>query len=133
MDCVGVVRYLVTHRLAGNVVPILAIYDYYVRGLSPSEIGHLYGVSKYAVRGYIQRARCSGVEELLKEVVPKVLRIDSIMLKINGLYYCMLCDGKPLTTLNEALAHIKYKHRPLINELVRVVLDGVKSHHVQAR
>jgi len=127
----AITKYLVIKKLAGDTLTILAIKEYLVDGLSPSTIGYKYKISKFRIRGYVQRiidkARSHiAAAAIVKSVLPYVLNIDPIVLKVGSAYICLLCDAH-LRSENVEY-HIRRKHRDVINNLVEQILLKVRRH-----
>lgn len=116
-----IVKYLVTHRLAGNSIILFSVRDYFVENLSPSDIAHRYRISKFKIRGYVGRVqsfvdnRFFVAREVIRRVFPLVMNYDPVILRLNGKCYCLLCD-KCFSVNNweesAVLAmHVRYRHR----------------------
>jgi len=126
---VAITKYLVTKRLAGDTITILSIKEYLIDGLSPSTIGHKYKISKFRVRGYVQRiidkARSHYIAaSIVKIVFPYVISVDPAVLKIGNRYVCLLCDT-PLRA-EQVEQHIRRKHRDVINELTNYIVSKIR-------
>ncbi len=125
----AITRYLVVKRLAGDTVAIMSIKEYLVDGLSPSTIGHKYNISKFRVRGYVQRvmdkARNHRLAELIvKAVFPYVINVDPIILKVRGKYICLKCDQE--LTKERIEHHIRKKHKEFVNQVVSQILLNLR-------
>jgi hypothetical protein len=126
---VAITRYMVIKKLAGDVIAIMAIKEYLVDGLSPSTIGHKYNISKFRVRGYVQRIMDKArnhivAESIVKMIFPYILNIEPIVLKVRGRYICLKCDQQ--LTKARIEHHIRKKHKELVNQLVAQIVSNVK-------
>jgi len=127
----AITKYLVIKKLAGDTLTILAIKEYLIDGLSPSTIGYKYKISKFRVRGYIQRivdkARShAAATAVVKAVLPYVLGIDPIILRIGNTYICLLCDTHLKSENVEH--HIRRRHRDVVNSIVEQIVLKVRRH-----
>ncbi len=127
----AITRYLVVKRLSGDAVTLLAIKEYLVDGLSPSTIGHKYRISKFRVRGYVQRvmdkARShAAAASIVRRVFPYVINIEPIILRVGNRYICLKCDQQ--LTKEQVEHHIRRKHKDLVNELVTQISLAVRRH-----
>ena len=127
---VAITRYLVIKRLAGDTITILSIKEYLVDGLSPSTIGHKYKISKFRVRGYVQRiidkARSHHIASLIvKMVFPYIIGIDPAILKIGDRYVCLLCDAQ--LRAEQIEHHIRRKHKDVINEITNYIVVRLRK------
>ncbi|MEO3993352.1 MAG: C2H2-type zinc finger protein [Desulfurococcaceae archaeon TW002] len=128
---VALVRFLVVKRLAGNSSTLMVTKEYFVDGVSPSSISYKYKISKFRVRGYIQRVtektRNSYLASLIiKQVFPLVLEIEPAVIKVNERYVCLLCDqsfNNEVTIEN----HLRRKHEEYINKTVKEILESAKE------
>jgi hypothetical protein len=128
---IALVRFLVIKRLAGNSSMLMAVKEYFVDGVSPSSISYKYKVSKFRVRGYIQRVtektRNSYLaSSIIKQVFPLILEIEPAVIKVNEKYVCLLCDqsfNNEITVEN----HLRRKHEEHINKAIKEVLESVKE------
>ncbi len=127
----ALVRFLVIKRLSGNSSTLMVAKEYFVDGVSPSSISYKYKISKFRVRGYIQRitekTRNSYLASLIiKQVFPLVLEIEPAVIKVNEKYVCLLCDQSfhnEVTIEN----HLRRKHEEYINKTVKDVLESAKE------
>jgi len=124
-----ITRYLVLKRLAGDAVAIMSIKEYLIDGLSPSTIGHKYGISKFRVRGYVQRvvdkARNHLVaESIVRAVFPYIMEVEPIVLRVRGKYVCLKCDQQLLKERVEH--HIRKKHKDLLNATVQKIVSSIR-------
>ncbi len=127
----SITRYLVVKRLAGDTVTILAVKEYLVDGLSPSTIGHKYRISKFRVRGYVQRVMDKARNHMLaasivKRIFPYVIGIDPIILRIGGKYLCLLCNQE--LRPEQVEHHIRRKHKDVVQGLVNQVIASARRH-----
>ncbi len=125
----AITRYLVIKRLAGDTITILSIKEYLVDGLSPSTIGHKYKISKFRVRGYVQRiidkARSHYVASLIvKMVFPYIIGIDPAVLKVGDRFICLLCDAQ--LRAEQIEQHIRRKHKDVINEITNYIVTRLR-------
>lgn len=128
---VALVRFLVIKRLAGNSSTLMVIKEYFVDGVSPSSISYKYKVSKFRVRGYIQRVtektRNSYLASLIiKQVFPLILEIEPAVIKVNERYVCLLCDqsfNSEVTIEN----HLRRRHKEHVDKTVKEVLESIKE------
>jgi len=128
---IALVRFLVIKRLAGNSSMLMAVKEYFVDGVSPSSISYKYKVSKFRVRGYIQRVtektRNSYLaSSIIKQVFPVILEVEPAVIKVNEKYVCLLCDqsfNNEITVEN----HLRRKHEEHINKTIKEVLESVKE------
>lgn len=124
---VQVLRYLVTHALAGNMHVIDGLYDYFVNRASPSEIGARYGLSKHVVRGWVQRIieKVPSFERarvLIKHLVPYVRKIRPVMERVDdNRVRCRLCGEKMIRSL--ARDHVERYHGDLVDEYVYSIIE----------
>jgi len=110
---------------------LMAVKEYFVDGVSPSSISYKYKVSKFRVRGYIQRVtektRNSYLaSSIIKQVFPIILEIEPAVIKVNEKYVCLLCDqsfNNEITVEN----HLRRKHEEHINKTIKEVLESVKE------
>jgi len=136
-----VLRYLVVKALTDkNVVKIL--YDYFVENISPSVLASKYGVSKYQVRGYIQRiadkmshARARAV---IKHVYPYLISAEDIF-EYDGhaFFKCKLC-GIEIPNGFERVSfamydHLTKKHADYIDVVVNRIIDILKQNISRSR
>ena len=126
----AVTKYLVIKRLAGDTITILAIKEYLVDGLSPSTIGHKYRISKFRVRGYVQRvidkARSHYIaSSIVKAVFPYVMGLDPAILRVGDKYICLLCDTQLRATQVEQ--HLKRRHKDVINQVVHQIISKLRK------
>ena len=126
----SITRYLVIKRLSGDAVTILAIKEYLIDGSSPSTIGHKYGISKFRVRGYVQRVMDKArnhmtAAAIVRRVFPYVINIDPIILKVGNRYVCLRCDQQ--LTKSQIEHHIRRKHKDLVNEHVSRITAYVRT------
>jgi len=128
---VALVKFLVIKRLAGNSSTLMVVKEYFVDGVSPSSISYKYKVSKFRVRGYIQRVTEKTrnpylASLIIKQVFPLILEIEPVVIKVNERYVCLICDqsfGSEVTVEN----HLRRKHGEYINKIVREVLESVRE------
>jgi len=128
---IALVRFLVIKRLVGNSSMLMAVKEYFVDGVSPSSISYKYKVSKFRVRGYIQRVtektRNSYLaSSIIKQVFPLILEIEPAVIKVNEKYVCLLCDqsfDNEITVEN----HLRRKHEEHINKTIKEVLENIKE------
>ncbi|RLG79375.1 MAG: hypothetical protein DRO10_00050 [Thermoprotei archaeon] len=126
----SITRYLVIKRLSGDTVTILAIKEYLIDGASPSTIGHKYGISKFRVRGYVQRVMDKArnhmtAAAIVSRVFPYVINIEPIILKVGNRYVCLKCDQQ--LARSQVEHHIRRKHKELVNELVSHITASVRT------
>lgn len=124
-------RFLVVKRLAGNSSTLMAVKEYFVDGISPSSISYKYKVSKFRVRGYIQRVtektRNSYLaSSVIKQVFPLILEIEPAVIKVNERYVCLLCDQSFVSEVTVE-NHLRKRHGEYIDKVVREVLEGVRE------
>lgn len=128
---VALVRFLVIKRLAGNSSTLMVVKEYFVDGVSPSSISYKYRVSKFRVRGYIQRViektRNSYLASLIiKQVFPLILEVEPVVIKVNEKYVCLLCD-QSFDSEVTAENHLRRKHEGHISKTVTEVLESIKE------
>jgi len=126
----AITKYLVIKRLAGDTITILAVKEYLVDNLSPSTIGHKYRISKFRVRGYVQRVMDKAKNHrvaaaIVKRVFPYVIDIDPIILRVSGKYLCLLCNQQ--LRHEQVEHHIRRKHKDLVQTLVSQIVSGVRK------
>jgi len=129
---VSIIKYLVIKRLAGDTITILAVKEYLVDGASPSTIGYKYHVSKFRIRGYVQRVVDKAHSHAIAAAVvratfPYIMGIDPIILKIGGKYVCILCD----TQLRQGQVehHIRRKHKDIVNNITSQIIIKLRRSH----
>jgi hypothetical protein len=125
----------VVKRLAGDGVSVLALRDYFVEGLSPSDICRRYGVRPTVLRGWISRAyekfyRPSpsaqrAIAYVLGSCWGYVLRVDPIVVHGNGRSFCLVC-GRVLNS-KDVIAHVTRKHEDLIKQVLDSVLREMNN------
>ncbi len=134
MGCVGgegfwlsspIVRFvgwMVGRRLSGADVGILV--DYFVEGMSPSDIAARRGVTAMMVKSVVNgaRERCGVfkrcVDYVVGVVAPFVERVPPVIKCVGGVYCrCLLCGA---WMCGGCVRHVKTKHRDFF---VRVVAD----------
>ena len=122
-----VLAYLVAKKLSGELKTIVAIKEYYVNNASPSDIAAKLGVSKLRVRGWLQmvKEKCGNshirAQKVIAAALPYILRVSTIVLKVNGSAYCILCDLKMKAGPDVLYWHVKSKHRELVQEIVKLI------------
>jgi len=126
-----ITRYLVLKKLVNDTTTLLAIKDYYVDGLSPSTIGYKYKISKFRVRGYIQRITDKTRNHLIatniiRRVFPSIMNIEPVVIKVSNKYLCLLCDQTFSTELM-AENHLKKKHKDLLNNVVNQIVQSIRK------
>ncbi len=126
----AIVKYLVAKRLTGDLITLLTVKEYLVDGLSPSTIGYKYKISKYRVRGYIQRVVDKAGSHVLatnvvKAVFNHILNLDPIVFKVGGRYVCLACDAT--LRASELEYHIRRKHRDLVARITHQIVNKVKK------
>jgi len=128
-----VIRYVLMKRLTGRVEAVMAIIDYYVNGASPSDIGAKLMVSKYRVRGWIQRViekcnfRSSVAVKVAGRVAAAVMDVDPIIVRVGGSALCTICGATLRDDETELRRHILRQHGEVFAALVEAVrrrLDG---------
>ena len=116
------IKYLVKHRLMGNLYVLDSIWDYLIKGDSPSTIGRRYGISKYRVRGFVQRIyEHIGVrraKEFALKVIPIVRKVAPLIIKSGDEYVCIKCGEVVYGSL---LRHLNEKHAKEVEVLVHDV------------
>ncbi len=122
---VGFVGWMVGRRLGGADVGILV--DYFVKGMSPSDIVERRGVTAMMVKSVVNgaRERCGVfrwcVDYVVSVVAPFVERIPSVIKCEGGVYCrCLLCGAGMY--YGGGVKHVKAKHRDFF---VRVVADVI--------
>lgn len=128
MSVKEVLGYLILKALVGDVTVLNIIDDYFNLGMSPSEIARAYGISKYTVRGFIERVLVKGryryrsIEEAVRAYLPVVLDSVKPIIKFEGgLAKCAIC-GKRLDSVAAANSHIVRAHGDLLNKLIKEVM-----------
>ena len=124
-----ITKYLVLKRLAGDIVAIMSIKEYLIDGLSPSTIGHKYNISKFRVRGYVQRVVDKArnhliAESIVKAIFPYIIEVEPIVLKVRGRYVCLKCDQQ--LPKEKVEHHIRKKHKDLLNSVVQEIVSSVR-------
>lgn len=124
----AIVRYFVTKRLSGDVITLLSVKEYLVDQRSPSEIGHKYRISKYKVRGYVQRVvEKAGSQRLATAVVERTWRliyqIQPIVIRAGGRWVCLLCNEE----VARPEAHVRKQHKKEIEEAVNQVISKLQA------
>ena len=130
----AITRYLVVKRLAGDTITILAVKEYLVDGLSPSTIGHKYRISKFRVRGYVQRVMDKArnhmiAASIVKRVFPYIMNIDPVILRVSGKYLCLICNQQLRPEQIEH--HIRRKHKDVVQDIVTQIVTNVRRHYRQ--
>jgi len=135
----GVVRYMVTHMLAGNVVVVRSIYEVLGQNDSPSMIVRRYGLSKHAVKGYIQRIveRCGSrrrAEIIVSRVGPIVLgAVEPIVVDDGNVAVCKLCmvcspdNARMVNDPSVRYSHVRRLHKAVVEMHIRRVLDELRA------
>ncbi len=126
-----ITRYLALKKLVNDNTTLLAVKDYYVDGLSPSTIGYKYKISKFRVRGYIQRITDKTRSHLIatniiKKVFPLIMNIEPVVIKVSNKYLCLLCDQTFNTELM-AENHLKKKHKDFFNNIVNQIVQSARK------
>ena len=121
----GVVRYLVTKRLAGDVRVLLAVKEAVVDWRSPSEVGRKFGMSKYMVRGYVQRVEeKAGGHRLATLIVERawreIYRLEPVVVRVGCCWVCLICNE---VIAESPLVHIRRYHSELVEQAVDTVLE----------
>lgn len=126
-----VTRYLVIKRLAGNSLMIMVAKEYFVDGISPSTISYKYKVSKFRVRGYVQRVTEKVrnpylASNIVKQIFPLILEVEPAVIKVGDRFICLLCDQ---SFNNEVTAenHIRRKHADYVDKAVKQIVNDFKS------
>ncbi|MEM0014104.1 MAG: C2H2-type zinc finger protein [Zestosphaera sp.] len=127
----AVTKHLVIKRLAGNSLMIMVAKEYFVDGVSPSTISYKYRVSKFRVRGYIQRVTEKIrnpylASSIVKQVFPLILEVEPAVIKVGDRFICLLCDQ---SFNNEVTAenHIRRKHVDYVDETVKEIINDFRS------
>jgi hypothetical protein len=128
MGFADAVQYLVVQRLIGSRV--VDIVEMYLRGCSPSEISRAMGISRYAVRGYIQRVIEKGLSgsrmAMLKRVIPYIQRVEPAV--AGG--RCTLCgavfttdSSYPYVVQTYLYMHMVSRHMDHVSKTTRDVIS----------
>ncbi len=125
---IAIVRYFVIKRLSGDVITLLSVKEYLVDQRSPSEIGHKYRISKYKVRGYVQRVvEKAGSQRLATAIVERtwhlVYQVQPIVIRAGGRWVCLLCNEEVL----KPEAHVRKHHKKEIEEAVNQVIGKLQA------
>lgn len=122
----AIARYMVMKRLCGDLIALLAIKEYLLDGVSPSIIAYKYKVSKFKVRGYIQRIIDKAgnyrlATRMVETLYPHVMSIDPVMLRAGNRLLCTICNI-PIRS-SDAEFHLRRKHKELVNSLTSNVVS----------
>ena len=123
----GVLEYMVTKKLSGELKFLVALREYFINNESPSDIAVRLGVSKFVVRGWIQRVleKCGGSHARARKVItaalPYVLRVDTIVLRVDGSVYCLVCGRKMKSEPGAIFSHIYNEHRDLVLRVAEMI------------
>lgn len=124
------VRYLVLLRLAGEYRRLLAL-KLLSEGHSPSEAENLTGLSKYVCRGVYQRVqqrlkRHEAVTELMRRVWrPLISEVEPIVIRIDSLAWCMLCNKRLTTDPTNIYNHIRSAHGEYLLDITNKLYEAV--------
>lgn len=126
----AITKYLVIKRLVGDTITVLAVKEYLIDGLSPSTIGHRYRISKFRVRGYVQRvidkAKSHYVAAaIVRAVFPYVMSLDPIILRIGDKCVCLLCDTQ--LRPGQVEQHVRRKHKDVINNIISQIMARIRK------
>ncbi len=125
----SIARYLIIKRLSNDVVALLAVKEYLIDGEPPSVIAFKYKISKFKVRGYIQRVIDKAgnyrvAVKVVESLYPYIMSIEPIMLRSGSRMICTICNT--YVRINEDEQHIRKKHKDLLNELIRSMVARLK-------
>ena len=128
---ITVTRYLVIKRLAGNSSMIMAVKEYFVDGVSPSTISYKYKISKFRVRGYVQRVTEKLrnpylTSNVVRQIFPVILEVEPAVIKVGDRFICLLCD-QTFTSEVTVENHIRRKHADYVNEVVEQIVGSTKG------
>jgi hypothetical protein len=128
----GVLRYLVLKKLAGKEHYLRALYEY-IKGARPSDLASKYGMDKNHISALKLRIREKNNygEEIAKRAIPIILKTRMPQLVItNGemSFFCRIC-GKEYNNIYPE-DHITKKHREILKNYVRIVIEEIKSKRV---
>lgn len=130
MGLVDVLRYLLSHSLAGNDATIEAIRSYFVENESVSSIARRLGRSKDWVKGKI--TRITERMPFLRARIAVMMALSAIeKLGIEPIYVCgentcicRICGHHVENSDTVKTLHIRSRHRDLLDELVEQALRG---------
>jgi len=120
----------VLKQMCGKSEVLWIMYQYYVNGVSVSEIADMFGVRKTVVKNYIQRVKekigsLYRASVLLKYFVPEILKIEPVVIKKSvDIYQCRYCMVEIHRSLVED--HMRYSHVDKIEEAVERVVNSVR-------
>jgi hypothetical protein len=131
----GVIKYLVLKKLSGKEHYLYALYEYLMNNASPKEVETKYQISRNHIRSIKQRIRekhSTHGEEIARRAIPIILRIPmpQLTIVINGeiSFFCRVCGKEHNTIYPED--HIAKKHREILKNYVRIVIEEIKSKRV---
>ena len=121
-------KLLILRKMADKEDHLKALYEMYVKILSYDDVMYIYDVSKYTLRGLIQRLRDLlhheiYVRELVKISVPVILEKTPKIVHRKGVtFICPLCKRTFYNMFPED--HIMKHHRQLVEEtLTRIIVE----------
>jgi len=122
-----IVRYLVIKALSNKFNDIRLLKEYFVDGLSPSDLSARYCISKDSVRGFILRMYEYAGD---KRYLPKLFEIiypylEKIKPVVHVVCMCKLCGE--IMDCNVIGHHIRHYHRDVVEEYVDSILKIIKK------
>ena len=121
-------KLLILRKMADKEDHLKALYEMYVKNMSYNDAMYVYGVSKYTLRGLIQRLRDLlhheiYIRELVKTSVPVILEKTPKIVHRKGVaFICPLCKRTFYNMFPED--HIMKHHRGFVEEtLMRIIVE----------
>ena len=120
------VEYLVIKKLSGDLTSIEALKRYFINNESPSDIARELNISKFMVRGWIERIyeKCRShrrAARVIAAVTPHVMKVDAVVLRVNGSAYCILCGRRLPKESGAIYRHVRDKHMDLVAEIINLI------------
>jgi len=121
-------QHVVVRALANQYRVLFALADV-ARGDSPSEVSRRYGVSKFRLRGWVQRvqeaAGLFGWEvkylRVLRELL--VMRVEPVLLLTRDGMRCAICGTS--VTEGKAASHVAGRHKDVVHSLALMLAERV--------
>lgn len=121
-------KLLILRKMADKEDHLKALYEMYVKNLSLSDVMYIHDVSRFALRGLVQRLRDLlyheiYIRELVKISVPVILEKSPKIVHRKGVaFICPLCKRTFYNMFPED--HIMKHHKEIVEEtLMRVIVE----------
>jgi hypothetical protein len=121
-------KLLILRKMADKEDHLKALYEMYVKNLSLSDVMYIHDVSRFALRGLVQRLRDLlyheiYIRELVKTSVPVILEKSPKIVHRKGVaFICPLCKRTFYNMFPED--HIMKHHKEIVEEtLMRVIVE----------